>query len=389
MARTFELGRDDDIAFCTMELVEGESLRDRLVRDGRLEAEQAIAIVRALCDGLAAAHAADVIHRDIKPENVLIARDGRVVLADFGVAAATLSETGEISGTLAYMAPEQARGEPAAPETDVYAVGVVLYEMVSGMRAFHGATEEVINAKQTTPHLAIEGCSRELAAIIARATARERTERIASASELGNLLSALAQEQPGAPPLEAVAGYVVRTVIVLPPRAAADTGHLAMALHEAVLARLGRLPRMRVLPRASPTAEAADCVVELALDDLVTATITRPSRAAVVVQLPLEVGELAVAADAILSRRLQLRSCLHRLGSAPRPRRRSIYYGARASGSNAGSVRPPRRSRCSNERTSYSPVIRGSSRRSRFVSSVPRSSSIRIPAIDLLARGCS
>src|SRR5687767_7765224 len=84
VARTFELVRTDEITFCTMELVEGESLRQRLSRVHRLPPTEAVAIARELCDGLAAAHAAGVIHRDIKPENVLIASDGRVVLADFG-----------------------------------------------------------------------------------------------------------------------------------------------------------------------------------------------------------------------------------------------------------------------------------------------------------------
>src|SRR5215212_2860531 len=87
VARTFEIGQVDGVMFCTMQLVDGESLAHRLARERRLPAAEAVAIASALCEGLIAAHAADVIHRDIKPANVLIAVDGHVVLADFGIAA--------------------------------------------------------------------------------------------------------------------------------------------------------------------------------------------------------------------------------------------------------------------------------------------------------------
>ena len=115
IARTFELGHADGVVYCTMELVEGESLHQRLQRAGRLAIADAAAIAGELCAGLAAAHAAGVIHRDIKPDNVLLASDGRVVLADFGVAAvATGGHTGELIGTPVYMAPDcyWTRGAP-------------------------------------------------------------------------------------------------------------------------------------------------------------------------------------------------------------------------------------------------------------------------------------
>src|SRR5262249_51465823 len=147
---------------------------------------------REVCAGLAAAHAAGVVHRDIKPENILLAADGRVVLADFGVAVAGVQDgTGELSGTPAYMAPEQARGEPATSATDVYALGMVLYEMLEGQRAFPGTTYPVLLAKaeaEPTP-LAFTTTPPELAAVIARATAPELVDRIDSVSELGALLA--------------------------------------------------------------------------------------------------------------------------------------------------------------------------------------------------------
>ncbi|HEY6037227.1 MAG TPA: serine/threonine-protein kinase, partial [Kofleriaceae bacterium] len=148
VARTFELGYADGVMFCTMELVEGESLTARLRRERRLSVADAVAIATAVCDGLAAAHARDVIHRDIKPDNVLLAGDDRVVVADFGVAAVNVGERAELSGTPAYMAPEQARGEPPTPAADVYALGVVLYEMVTGRRAFTGDVTKILEDKQ-------------------------------------------------------------------------------------------------------------------------------------------------------------------------------------------------------------------------------------------------
>src|SRR5689334_2478555 len=193
IARTFELGHADGVTYCTMELVEGESLRARMRREGRLAIGDAAAIARELCDGLAAAHAADVIHRDIKPDNVLLSTDGRVVLADFGVASIGAdAHTRELSGTPEYMAPEQARGEPPTPATDVYSVGVLLFEMLTGLRAFRGALSEVLSAKQDVEQLDPPPHSMplDLAAVVARATARDPAARIASAAELGHLLAA-------------------------------------------------------------------------------------------------------------------------------------------------------------------------------------------------------
>jgi serine/threonine protein kinase len=166
VARTYELGRADGLTFFTMELVAGESLTDRL-RAGPLPVGLAVAIAVELCDALAAAHAVGVVHRDLKPDNVLIARDGRVVLTDFGVAAIAADESAS-SGTPRYMAPEQTRGEPATPACDVYALGLVLYEMVVGRPAFVGSVATVLDAKQasTTP-VALDGVDPALAAIIA------------------------------------------------------------------------------------------------------------------------------------------------------------------------------------------------------------------------------
>ncbi len=115
-----------------MEFVDGVNLRD-LLREGRLEAKQALAIVPPICDALQYAHEKGIVHRDIKPENLLLDRDGRVKIADFGIAALVGAE-GEPAGTPPYMAPEQTARREVDHRADIYALGVVLYEMLTGER---------------------------------------------------------------------------------------------------------------------------------------------------------------------------------------------------------------------------------------------------------------
>jgi eukaryotic-like serine/threonine-protein kinase len=148
----YDIGtQDNGSPYMVSELLEGESLRQRL-RSGPLPLRKAIDYALQIAKGLAAAHDKGVVHRDVKPENIFVTRDGRVKLLDFGlaklreVAAAgpetethTLqSDAGTVMGTVGYMAPEQVRGNPAAARSDLFAFGAVLYEMISGKRAFHG-----------------------------------------------------------------------------------------------------------------------------------------------------------------------------------------------------------------------------------------------------------
>ena len=310
VARTFELSHAGGVMYCTMELVEGESLRARLARAGKLSIGEAATIARELCEGLAAAHAADVIHRDIKPDNVLLAADGRVVLADFGVAAVVAgAHTGELSGTPEYMAPEQARGEPPTPATDVYSVGVLLFEMLTGQPAFTGELDDILIAKQDLERLEAPPHSMplDLAAVIGRATARDPAERIARAIDLAGLL---APWTAGDPASAAAAGTAsprrlaetgeLHTVVVSPPTGGGERMHLAIGVHEELLRRLVRRPRLRVLPRARGGAEPGAIAVELYAAELLSATIHR-GQARTTLHLPLDVGSVGLAADAIAS----------------------------------------------------------------------------------------
>ncbi len=144
------------VAYLVMELVEGESLADVLRREGRLDVPRTLDVLQQAADGLGAAHAAGVVHRDIKPANLLVGRDGRVKLTDFGIArsaaSVALTATGQVIGTAHYLSPEQASGQPASPASDVYALGTVGYECLAGRRAFEGESAVQIAVMQIREH---------------------------------------------------------------------------------------------------------------------------------------------------------------------------------------------------------------------------------------------
>src|SRR5262249_51968591 len=154
VCRIFDLGRDhirnEEVLYLTMELLEGETLAEWLKR-GALPPTEARSISMQIASGIAALHGADVIHRDLKPSNVLLAGTGpaqRVVITDFGLAHQigpengdeSLSTAGQVLGTPAYAAPEQLSGKKVGPEADIYALGLVMYEMLCGRRPFEGDT---------------------------------------------------------------------------------------------------------------------------------------------------------------------------------------------------------------------------------------------------------
>ena len=152
VVRIHDIGQDGDLHFLTMDLVEGRSLKQLLQERGRLTAVEAVAIARDLAAALAAAHEQSVVHRDLKPANVLINADGRACVTDFGVARSLhrsgLTEAGAVVGTLDYLSPEQARGGEVDGRADIYALGVMMFEMVSGQLPFRGeSAEEILAAR--------------------------------------------------------------------------------------------------------------------------------------------------------------------------------------------------------------------------------------------------
>ncbi|WP_239014494.1 serine/threonine-protein kinase [Archangium violaceum] len=196
VARMHDLGTHEGQTFLTMEFVEGEDLRTLLARERPLTAPRAARLALAVCEGLAAAHAAGVVHRDLKPANILVESGGRVVLTDFGIARALAGELASRTmgavGTPMYMAPEQVSGEPVDARADVYAVGLLLFEMLTGEVPFTGETPwaaAMARLRQSPPDLRQRAnVPPPLAELVHRCLGRAPDERPASALEVAGVL---------------------------------------------------------------------------------------------------------------------------------------------------------------------------------------------------------
>ena len=142
MVRVYDSGRDGDVHFIAMEYIEGEDLKAHIRRAGRLDPQRAREIAAQVCEALEYAHAHGVIHRDVKPQNILLTPEGDVKVTDFGIAralsSATITQTGTVLGSVQYLSPEQARGRTVGRAADLYSLGVVLFEMVTGQLPFVG-----------------------------------------------------------------------------------------------------------------------------------------------------------------------------------------------------------------------------------------------------------
>jgi serine/threonine-protein kinase len=155
VCRVYDIGEAEGLPFISMEYVDGEDLSTLLLRIGRLPAERAVEIARRICAGLAAAHAKGVIHRDLKPQNIMMNRRGEIMIMDFGLAAIAgqLSGAEARSGTPAYMAPEQLKGTEVTAKSDIYALGLVLFELFTGKRPFEAESIQQLIERQEATHL--------------------------------------------------------------------------------------------------------------------------------------------------------------------------------------------------------------------------------------------
>jgi len=199
IATFYEAGESDGVSFFAMEYVQGETLRAKLL-EGKLTIAQAFAVTSGILEALTHAHAAGILHRDIKPENVIVTEEGASKLLDFGLAKSfsgehgvdpeektetALTEVGTMVGTIGYMSPEQLRGDPLDARSDLFAVGAILYEAVSGERAFPGRTASeritAILSRDPSP-IARGGVPPELQAILSKALARDASQRYSSAA---------------------------------------------------------------------------------------------------------------------------------------------------------------------------------------------------------------
>ncbi len=214
-----EYGEQGDMAYLVMPHITGGTLRDLLARRGRLPLDETVAIIEQAAAALDYAHARGIIHRDLKPGNILFHADGRVVLADFGLAkilndsaevgqqqSSDVTNTGAIIGTPEYFSPEQSTGNPVDKRTDVYSLGIVLYQMLSGHVPFTGSTPVAIAVKHsveeppTFSHLQ-QDIPHGVEAVVMKAIAKKPEQRYSSAGELARALRIAAAEVPSSHPL--------------------------------------------------------------------------------------------------------------------------------------------------------------------------------------------
>ncbi|WP_343574118.1 protein kinase [Mycobacterium sp.] len=201
LVAVYDQGLDARHPFLVMELVEGGTLRELLAERGPMPPHAVAAVLRPVLGGLAAAHRAGLVHRDVKPENVLISEAGEVKIVDFGlvraVAEAGSTSTSVILGTVAYLSPEQVKDGNASPRSDVYAVGIVAYELLTGQTPFSGDTSlsvayQRLDTDVPPPGSVISGVPAQFDELVERATARDPAGRYADAQEMGAELDAIA-----------------------------------------------------------------------------------------------------------------------------------------------------------------------------------------------------
>jgi eukaryotic-like serine/threonine-protein kinase len=245
-------GSTNGTYFMVMEFVRGRNLRDLLTAYRRLEPAQAADVLVQMLAALEHAHRRGIVHRDIKPENVLVTADGHVKVADFGLARAFAESRitqapGTVTGTVQYLAPEQIQGEPADPRTDLYALGVVAYELLTGQVPFTGETSLAIAYKHLSdrvpaPSKTEPSVPPELDRLVLRATEKDREHRPSSAAELRRELVHVSASLPEAGPLpELVRG--------LPPTEAASPEERAatVTIPRMLAPRARRRRRLRAL----------------------------------------------------------------------------------------------------------------------------------------------
>jgi serine/threonine-protein kinase len=250
LVAVYDQGLDARHPFLVMELIEGGTLRELLAERGPMPPHAVAAVLRPVLGGLAAAHRAGLVHRDVKPENVLISDDGDVKIADFGlvraVAGAGITSTSVILGTAAYLSPEQVRDGNAGPRSDVYSVGILTYELLTGRTPFTGDSAlsiayQRLDADVPPAGAAIDGVPTQFDEFVGRATARDPADRYADAIEMGAELDAIAEE------------LALPDFRVPAPRISAQ--HRSAALHHSRMSqRRAAAPQPHPPPQAPPQA---------------------------------------------------------------------------------------------------------------------------------------
>ena len=200
----YDADQVEDIAFIAMEYMAGGSLRDRLRDRGRLEPKEAVKIAVAICGALSAAHDQGVVHRDVKPANILMHADGGIKVADFGIARvsdSTLTQDGAIVGTPYCMSPEQVMGQKVDGRSDLFSVGVILYEMLTGQRPFTGDVfgailHKIVNEDPVPPHEVNAGLNENLSRVVMKSLSKEPEKRYQDGRMMAAALRESLKEKP-------------------------------------------------------------------------------------------------------------------------------------------------------------------------------------------------
>jgi serine/threonine-protein kinase len=304
-----DFGTEEGVAYAVMELLEGESLREA-IRGGGLTHSKAVEYARSIADGLAAAHDKGIVHRDLKPENVFLTQGGRIKILDFGLAKLMLPEQdlatetptatletkpGSLLGTVSYMAPEQVQGKPADQRSDIFALGVLLYEMLTGHRPFGGTTTvetaaAILKEDPEAISVSSPGVPATLIGVVSKCLEKRPEDRFSSAHDLSLTLGAVESTVPATPVQERsliskrwphVLAVVVAAVIALffifppeglferpaeepsettPPRivvlpfenlGSPDDEYFAEGMTEEITARLATVTGLQVISRTS------------------------------------------------------------------------------------------------------------------------------------------
>ena len=201
----YDVGKSGDVAYIAMEFLHGRELRDILNRDGMLPVDQVLDIAAQVAQGLAYAHEHDIVHRDVKPSNIMVTSDGHVKITDFGIArmasAAVRTQTGMVLGSPKYMSPEQVLGKPIDQRSDIFSLGVMLYEMLTGQAPFAGENVNAImyqtlNAVTAPPTMLNPKVPEMANFIVAKALTKELEDRYQNARDFAVDLRACRDDMP-------------------------------------------------------------------------------------------------------------------------------------------------------------------------------------------------
>ncbi|MGH8937655.1 MAG: protein kinase domain-containing protein [Acidimicrobiia bacterium] len=296
----FDAGEDQEGPFIVMEFVEGETLADLLRREGRLSPERAVEIAARVAEALDHAHRRGLVHRDVKPGNILLDPAGNVKVADFGIAKSLqdtdrFTKSGTVLGTVAYLAPEQAAGDGATAASDIYGLGVVLYELLTGRVPFEAETPVAVALAHQTQAPARPGrfapVPSTLEEIIMRALAKDPGRRFGTAEEMAGALRGWQAGRAPAPVPPATGAEAARTapmeaapsrtrrqtaVVAAPPSRAAPLPWGVLALLGALLL-VGLL--IYLISRESPPQETVATTVPPPTTAAIVATTATPTTA--------------------------------------------------------------------------------------------------------------